>query len=124
MTWLQTNARYIALFLLVGVFIAAVVQCTRGDDNSAQVQQTTRSTDAVASAAADAVSTLEERTSDEKSIDEAVSEVTQGIHDARTVQQIHDAVTAALCGKPAYADDADCQRLRQDTDRVDTPGVL
>lgn len=112
--FLTDNVRWIAGVLLLGVIIAVIFALGRcsGGDESAQVQQTTRSTNAVASAAADAVSTLEERTSDEKSIDEAVTQATQEIRNAQTVEKVHSAVTQALCGKPAYANDPACVGVR------------
>lgn len=109
LAWFAANARTIALTLIVGVFIALFFSITRcSGDESAQVQQTTRSTEAVASAAADAVSTLESSTASEKSIDQAVATAAQEIHDAQSAQQVHSAVTSALCGKPAYRNDPAC----------------
>lgn len=105
------NIRWIAGVLLLGLIIGTIFalgRCSQGND-SAQVQQTTRSTNAVASAAADAVSVLEERTTDEKSIDEAVTQATQEIGSAQTVQEVHSAVTSALCHRDAFAADPACR---------------
>jgi hypothetical protein len=108
MKFLTDNARWIIGVLVLAVLIAILFSCS-GDDRSAQVQQTTRSTEAVASAAADAVSTLEDRTTAEQSIDQAVATATQEIQDAQSAQQVHSAVTSALCSKPAYSNDPACR---------------
>lgn len=106
--FLTDNARWIIGILLIGLVIAILFSCSQGDD-SAQVEQTTRSSEAVASAAADAVSTLESRTTADKSIDDAVATATQEIHDAKSAEQVHSAVTSALCGKLAYRNDPACR---------------
>lgn len=103
--------------VLIGLGVVALLaivfflgRCSGGDDSAQQqAQQTTRSSEALAGAAKDAISTLEGRVVTERAIDAAVAEATQEIHDAKDADAVRDAVLARLCQQASHSHDPACQ---------------
>lgn len=100
------------LALLGTVF--ALGRCTGGDNDDAeqQARQTERSSEAVASAAADAIETIGDRAATEKTIDAAVTHTTQEIQNAPDSDAVRDAVLIGLCSRPSHRDDPACAVLK------------
>lgn len=112
MKWLSDNARWVlsALIIIVlTIMLLSLTQCDRDNKEAVQAQQTTRSTEAVASAAANAVAALEDRTITERAIDDAVQTATKEINDAQSTEEVYAAVKSALCGRAAYVNDPACR---------------
>lgn len=116
--FIKDNARWVIGIIIAGVLIAGIFALGRcsGDNNDAkqQAQQTTRSGEAVASAAADAVSTLEGRVADDKAIDAAVTNATQEIQNAQDADAVRATVVASLCKQNAHRNDPACRVQQAD----------
>lgn len=96
------------ILLLVGsIFLLG--RCTAGDDtDEAQIEQTTRSSDAIATAAEDAIETLEGRTATEDAIDQVVAETVTNIEAAPDAEAVRRAVLAGVCQQAAHRNDPAC----------------
>lgn len=98
------------VLLLVGL-VFLLGRCSKDDyedDYEAQIEQTDRSSDAVATAAKNALDTLEGRVATEDAVDQATQEALNNIGRAATPGQVRDAVIASLCSKPSHANDPAC----------------
>ena len=96
------------LALLGSVFVLGRCSAGDGSDAGEQARQTTRSGEAIAGAAQDAISTLEGREATEKEIDRAVADATKEIDNAKDAAAVRDAVLDALCVQDSHRDDPAC----------------
>lgn len=103
----------LAVLLLLGaVFLLG--RCTGGDDTDAveaQAGQTTRSSDALATAAEGAIETLEGRTATEDAIDQVVTETVGQIERAATPDEVRAAVLAGVCARREHRNDPACRPM-------------
>lgn len=97
---------------LVGLAALAAVftigRCSRHDDNTAQVNQTTASSDAIANAATTAIDTIQNRSVTEKDIDHATAVAQLEIDQAADPAAVRGAVVAGVCANPAHRNDPAC----------------
>lgn len=103
-------AKPVVWALLIGLVLLAVFALGRcgGDDPTPQVEQGNRSSEAVADAAQDAISTLEDRVATEQAIDRAVAAAVVKIDDAVTPDAVRDAVLESICGEASHRNDPAC----------------
>lgn len=102
--WVRWLLIGLAVALLVGA-VFALGRCGR-PDASKQAEQTTRSSDATAEAAAVALNALEGRTANEQEIDRAVGMAVMEIENATDPDAVRAAVLGSLCDTPEYRDTA------------------
>lgn len=98
------------VLLLVGL-VFLLGRCSKDDyedDYEAQIEQTDRSSDAVATAAKNALDTLEGRVATEDAVDQATQAALTEIDGAASPSQIETAVRSALCAKPSHQNDPAC----------------
>lgn len=96
----------LALALLALVFLLG--RCTGRDDDTAQVEQTNRSGDAISHAAQDAIATIGDRTATEDAIDKAAEQVATQIGQAQSADEIRDAVLMGVCQQNSHRNDPAC----------------
>lgn len=111
--WASKIGRYatvaLGAVLLLGL-VFLVGRCT-GDDSDAveaQAEQTTRSSEAIADAADDAIQMLEDRTATEDAIDQIVSQTVENIDGAQDADAVRAAVLAGVCSQPSHRNDPAC----------------
>lgn len=96
------------IILLIGA-IFLLGRCTGNDDElEAQVEQTSRSSEAIADAAEMAIDKVEDQTATERSIDIAVAETVASIEGAQDADAVRNAVIQGLCSKPSHRNDPAC----------------
>lgn len=117
MIWLsklvgERAARIVAFAIVVLVtlaIIALVVRCSPRDDTAQrQADQTTRSSDAIAGAAANAIETIDNRTVTEADVDAAVDQTVKDIQNAPNDDAVRAAVLAGVCGQASHRNDPAC----------------
>lgn len=106
----STWVRWIAIAVGVVVLIVALIMVSRcgRPDAVKQAEQTTRSNDATADAAAVAINALEGRVAKDGEIDRAVGVAMMEIENATDPDAIRAAVLAGVCDKPEHRDDPAC----------------
>lgn len=105
--WLKWVA---AALLLIGI-VFLIGRCSKDDyqdDYRAQVDQTDRSTAAVADAAENAIETLEGRTATEDAIDQVVAGTIAEIDGAQDAAAVRAAVLAGVCQQREHRNDPAC----------------
>lgn len=98
--------------LLVMTALAAftVAKCTGSNRKEAdQAQQTTRSGEAFANAADDAVETVANRSEADLAIDAATAQAKKEIKDAKDPAAVRAAVVRSLCKRAEYRNDPACR---------------
>jgi len=97
---------------VIGIVLLAIVftigRCSRHDDNTAQVNQTTASSDAIANAATTAIGTIQNRSVTEKDIDHATAVAQIEIDQAVDPAAVRGAVVTGVCANPAHRNDPAC----------------
>jgi len=99
----------LVILLIGGVFLLG--RCSKDDyedDYKAQIEQTTRSSEATADAAKAAINTLEGRTATEDAIDQIVEETVNKIDQAADADQVRSIVLASVCGTAEHRNDPAC----------------
>lgn len=97
----------LVLLLIGGTFLLG--RCTAGDDtDGAQIEQTTRSSDAIADAAQGAIEILDGRVATEDAIDQVVAQTVKDIDIAANPDAVRQAVLAGVCGTPEHRNDQAC----------------
>ncbi len=99
----------LALLLIGGVFLLG--RCSKDDyedDYRAQIDQTDRSSDAIADAAEGAIEMLEGRIATENAIDQVVSQTVEQIEGAQSPEAVRAAVLAGVCSRREHRNDPAC----------------
>lgn len=118
LTWF---ARLVGARLALPAFIAVCLALLAGlawlawpKDRTAEAQaiQTTKSGEAIANAAAEAVNTVAERGAAEKAVDNTVTAIQEKITHAQSPDAVRNAVLDGLCQQQAYRDDPACKVRR------------
>lgn len=116
MTWLiatfgERAARFIVALgvaLIIGAFVLFIAWRSHDDTPSEQAKQTTRSSEAVADAAQDAIATIGKRTATDALIDDVTVDTVKEIENAVDPFDVRDAVVAGVCRNPAHRRDPAC----------------
>jgi hypothetical protein len=96
----------VVLLIIVGLIIG---RCSRTDTTAQQqAKQTTRSSDAIANAAQNAIETIDNRTVTEADVDTATAHAQRDIDNAQTTGDIRNAVLAGVCGQASHSHDPAC----------------
>ncbi len=99
---------FIAAAVIILIVILSVSKC--GNDKAVkQAEQTTRSSEAIADAASNAVGAVVKRTNAEKDIEAATAKAKEEIGNAASNAEIRAAVTNSVCLLPEYANDPTCK---------------
>lgn len=95
--------------IVAAIFVAGftVARCTKRPDTS-QAEQTSKSGDAIANAAASAIETIGNRTVSDVAVDRATVQATKGIDDAQDVDAVRRAVLDGVCNQAAHSRDPAC----------------
>lgn len=96
--------------LLMGVLLFALGYFSRKDDHgqAEQAKQTTRSGEAISTAAQDAISIIGERVATDHNIDQATQQAVSEIGVATSADQVRDAVLQAVCQQKVHSHDPAC----------------
>jgi hypothetical protein len=95
------------LLLVAAIFLLG--RCTGNDDElEAQVEQTNRSSEAIADAAEMAIDKIGDQAVTERAIDTAVAETVASIEGAQDADAVRNAVIAGLCSQHAHRNDLAC----------------
>lgn len=100
-----------ALYALIVVTLLstlAVGKCVLDNRAAKQAEQTTRSSDAIATAAEQAVATITNSSNREASVDEVVAQAAKEIDNAPTSSAARAAALNAVCVLPEYRLDPAC----------------
>ena len=109
--WVGPRLARPVLYVLLGLALVATLavgKCVLDRRQVAQAEQTTRSADAIADAAQDAVATVTNRADTEQDIDAVVSAAAQEIDNAPNATAAHDAAMDAACMLAEYRNDPSC----------------
>jgi hypothetical protein len=106
----RTNrtVQVVLLMLIAAVVTFTVAKCTGGKDTS-QIEQTSRSGEAISDAAASAIGTIGNRTATDATIDAAVANAAKEIDNAQSVDALRNSVIASVCAKSSHRNDPACK---------------
>lgn len=116
MTWLVATfgARaaklivIVAVALIIGAFVLFVAWHSHDPAPVEQAKQTTRSSEAVADAAQDAIATIGNRTATDAMVDAVTVNTVENIGNALDPFDVRDAVVAGVCSRAAHRNDPAC----------------
>ena len=118
LTWLATIVGpKAAKPVLIGVVILllfgagfTLAKCTGGNDGEAeQAEQTSRSSEAMANAAQNAIERIDNRTVTEDAIDAATANALEEINNASNPDDMRNAVLDGVCGQSSHRNDPACK---------------
>jgi hypothetical protein len=105
----------IGAFLLFG-FVLTVKSCGRVDHTAErQVEQTTKSGQAITAAASDAIQIIGDRIVNDKTVDNAINDATKEINNAKNIDDVRRAVIDGVCQQKAHRFDPACRVRSIDT---------
>lgn len=104
---------FLAIIALLALGLFGLAKCV-SDKNDAdavqdQAEQTTRSSDAMADAAQNAVAVIVNEAKYDKTVDQVVTEAAREIDAAPTSSDARKAALRAVCGLPEYRGDPACE---------------
>ena len=101
-----------AAFVLVVLFLIGAQHCVSERAERAQIKQTTKSSQAIAAAAKDAVNTVAKRSDVENELDAATAIAQRNIGNAQDPNAIRRGVLDALCVRDDRRNDPACKLRR------------
>lgn len=105
---------------ILGSLIFGIIlwSCSGDDAAEQQAEQTTASSEAIADSAQDAIEAIDANNDADAEIDEVVEVAEEEISNAKSADDVRDAVLDSLCGRPGFGNDPSCQ-LREPDSAVD-----